>query len=370
VKDQHGRSLAFSGGQGHHPTDADGPLDGPGDAVVGDAVVGDAVVGDVVVGDVVVGDAVVGDQEASVIRRAYDLVLAGESLQSIASTWNAAGLPLGRGGLPRGTGRCGEWSADAVRAVLTDPRNAALAGSADRSAAGRVADGRARPTGPTPVVSEEVWRAAVEILEASSGPSTSEPIPALLTALADCGICGHLVEAELVSAGRLAYRCAGDDGRTHLARKAAPVDAWIRLLVIERLGRPGAPELLADPARSDLHALRAQSGGLRARGAQLEDAVTDGTVDRSEATATTARLDAALASVEDQMIEHSRRDVPTSVTGADPVGPAWDRLATSRQRGVLLALADRVTLRPVPEGHRAGDPDVLSGTVVVGWRTG
>jgi site-specific DNA recombinase len=310
------------------------------------------------------GDPAVGEQAASAIRRAYDLVLAGESPQSIASTWNAAGVPIGPRGLPQRTGQRGEWTADAVRAVLMDPRNAGPAGLA-----GRPDTGRATPAAPTQLVSEEVWRRAVEILLASPGPSTPEPAAALLIALAQCGICGQPVVCELVSAGQLAYRCNGDDGRAHLARSAAPVDSWIRLLVIERLDRPGAPDLLADPDRSDLYALRAQSGGLRARRAQLEDAVSDGTVDESEAGAAIGRLDAELASVEDQMVDHSRRDVPTSLTGADPVGAAWDRLATSRQRGVLLALTERITLCPVPDGHRPGDPDVLRETAIVKWRT-
>jgi site-specific DNA recombinase len=321
------------------------------------------------------------EQEASAIRRAYDLVLAGESLESIARTWNAAGLPAGQEGLPQRTGQRGEWSPDAVRAVLMSRGYAGPAGVAGAAgarqdgpagvagAAGARQDGPADPAAPTPVVSRDVWRAAADTLAQSSGPTSAEPAPALLTALAHCGICGRPVQSQLVSAGQVAYRCDGDDGRTHLARSAAPIDSWIRLLAIERLGRPDAPDLLGDPDQPDLYALRAHSGGLRARRAQLEDAVTDGTVDQPEAAAGSARLDAEFAKVEDQMIDHSRRDVPTSLTGADPVEAAWDRLATSRQRGILLALTERIALHPVPEGRRAGDPDVMRVTVIVGWRT-
>jgi hypothetical protein len=309
------------------------------------------------------------EQEASAIRRAYDLVLAGESLESIASTWNAAGLPAGQEGQPQRAGQRGEWSPDAVRAVLMSPRYAGPAEVAGATDPDPRQDGPAGPAAPTPVVSQEVWRAAVDILAESSGATSAGPVPALLTALAHCGICGRPVRSELVSAGQVAYRCDGDDGRMHLARSAAPIDSWIRLLAIERLGRPDAPDLLGDRDRPDLYALRAHSGGLRARRAQLEDAVTDGTVDQSEAAVGGARLDAELAAVEDQMIDHSRRDVPTSLTGADPVELAWDRLAASRQRGILLALTERITVHPVPEGRRAGDPDVLHATVIVEWRT-
>jgi hypothetical protein len=294
------------------------------------------------------------DQETSpalrsAVQRAYHLLLAGESLGSIASTWNAARLPPGPD-LPGPAGRPGEWSADAVRAVLTDPRYAG-------------------PEAREPVLGESVWRAAMDVLARSSRPGPTELDAALLTAIAVCALCQRPVRSELVSAGQLAYRCDGDAGGRHLARTAAPIDSWIRLLAIERLGRPDVPGLIADEDRSDLYALRAHSAGLRTRRAQLDDAAADGLVDRSMAAARAERLESELAAVEDQMTDHSRLDLPRSMTGADPLDTAWDRLARSRQRGVLLALAEQIALHPAPEGRRAGDPDVLRGTVVVKWRT-
>ena len=68
------------------------------------------------------------------------------------------------------------------------------------------------------------------------------------------------------------------------------------------------------------------------------------------------------------MVDHAARDVPASLTGADPVDHAWDRLAVSRQRGVLLALTERIELHPIPPGRRAGDPDVLRQSVLITWR--
>jgi hypothetical protein len=284
----------------------------------------------------------------SAIQRAYHLVLAGESLESIASTWNAARLPPSQG-LPGPAGRPGEWSADAVRAVLTDPRYAG-------------------PAAREPLVGEGVWRAAMDLLSRPSPPGATELDAALLTAIAVCAVCERPVRSELVSAGQVAYRCDGDAGDSHLARTAALVDSWIRLLTVERLSRPDAPGLVADEDRSDLYALRAHSAGLRTRRMQLDDAAAEGQVDQPMAAAGAERLDTELAAVEDQMIDHSRRDLPASLTGADPLDTAWDRLARSRQRGILLALAEQIALHPVPEGRRAGDPDVLRSTVVVNWR--
>ena len=271
----------------------------------------------------------------SAIRRAYDLLLAGVSPGSIAGTWNAAGLPTGPDGGPARTGQRGTWTADRVRAVLADP-----------GYAGRLVD-------------EPTWRSATALLSVPPrrGPAGAAGADrALLTAIASCGPCGRPVRSAVVSPGQVAYRC-GDDDRIHLARSSGPIDARVRLDVLDRLDRPGAPDLLADRRTPDLPALGAHSAGLRTR------------LERTRP-ADSAGLDAQLATVEEQMVDHAARDVPGSHTGADPLDHAWDRLAVSRQRGVLLALAERIELHPIPPGRRAGDPDVLRQTVLITGRAG
>jgi site-specific DNA recombinase len=274
------------------------------------------------------------------IRHAYDLLLAGVSPDSIAGTWNAAGLPAGPDGLPAPSGLRGLWTADRVRAVLSD-----------RDHAGRAVD-------------ELGWRRATDQLSAPRRRTAGQPDRALLTAIATCGLCGRPVRSAVVSAGQTAYQCRGGGDRVHLARSTAPVDARVRLEVLDRLDRPGAPELLTNRDTPDLHALGAHSAGLRTRLAGIEDGIVDG----DTAAAAAPRLDAELATVEQQMTDHAVRDVPASVTGADPLPEAWDRLAVSRQRGILLALAERIELRPGSPGRRAGDADILGQTVLITWR--
>ncbi len=266
----------------------------------------------------------------SAIGRAYDLLVAGVSAGSIAGTWNAAGLPAGPDGGPAPTGRRGSWTADRVRAVLGDPRYAGE------------------------LVDEPTWRAATALLSKPPrhGPAGSDR--ALLTVIASCGPCGAPMRSVVVSAGQVAYQC-GDDDRTHLARTSAPIDAQVRLEVLARLDRPGAPDLLASRRTPDLPALGAHSAGLRTRL-------------RHDRSSGDTGLAAQLAEVEDQMVDHAAWDVPASLTGADPIDHAWDRLAVSRQRGVLLALTERIELHPIPPGRRAGDPDVLRQSVLITWR--
>ena len=181
---------------------------------------------------------------------------------------------------------------------------------------------------------------------------------ALLTGWAVCGYCGRVVQSELLSTGQVAYRCDADRRRPHLVRTAAPVDAWVRLLVLDRLERPGAPELLADPELADLDELRARSVAVGTRLAR----------DAAGRSRLAGELAGELAGVEAEMTSPARRELPASLTGADPVELAWDRLDTDHQRAALAALAEPVALHPVPPGRCACDPDVLRGTIVLGWR--
>ncbi len=198
-------------------------------------------------------------------------------------------------------------------------------------------------------------------------PGAAQVHATLLADLAVCGFCGLPVQTERRPGGQAAYRCRVAGQRSHLVRSAPPVDAWIRMTVLEQLGRDGSPAALADADVPDLYALRAHSAGLRARPGQLTEAATAGAVDRSAAAVGSELAAGELTAVEIDMTHHTTQDLPTSLTGADPVELAWDRLGLDRQRTALQRLTDRIALHPVPPGRRAGDPDVLRSTVVVTW---
>ena len=263
-------------------------------------------------------------------RRAYDLLCAGVSPDSIAGTWNAAALPAAPDGTPAAIGIRGEWTGDKVRAVLADPGHV-----------GRTVDG------PT-------FRRAVDLLAAAPRRDSAEPDRALLTAIADCGLCG-------APSARPCWPRAGPSTGATVAASASTWPAasgWSTPGSGSRCSRPARPARGARPAHraglADLHALRAHSAGLRTRLDQVEDG--------------SGSLGTELATVEAEMADHAVRDVPSSITGARPaaggVGPA--RRVTAARRAARAGR--RVEPRPSMPGRRASDGDAIGQSVRIRWR--
>lgn len=297
-------------------------------------------------------------REAAALRKAYADLLAGATLASIARDWNAAGLHSGKlrtGRVDRG--EPSRWSPETVRAVLLKPRNAGL----------RAYKGEIMGTGTWPaIVDEETWRAAVARI---SQRSHAQPPPGthLLSGLALCGVCDAPVNAGTHRGDHHAYRC----GRTlrHVARRGDWIDDYISDVIVERLSRPDAAELLVDHDRPDVGALRARAYMLRGRieDLALEYAADDeGVLTASQLRTATAGLKTKLAAVEARMADAGRVDVLGSLINAENVEAAW-RVMRREHRGRCRAVVDTlmtVRVLPVGRGARKFHPE----SVMVHWK--
>lgn len=74
--------------------------------------------------------------------------------------------------------------------------------------------------------------------------------------------------------GARTYRCRASKG--HMSRAAEPADAYVAALVVERLSRPDARELLLDDTAPDLDDHRERIAALRVRLDDLASALADG----------------------------------------------------------------------------------------------
>ena len=297
------------------------------------------------------------EAEAAVIRGGYGALLSGVSLTEIARQWNAQGLVTAQKRYKSGhKGEASPWRRDSVRSVLLNPRNAGK-----RAHLGEIVNDTAEwPS----LVPESTWLAAVAELTNPSRRSPATRGRYLLSGLGLCGVCGATVHAGANSRpGIRAYRCSASTG--HVARKAEPVEDYVAAVIVGRLSRADARDLLADPTSApDLEATRAEAVALRSRLNALAVDFADGSLTSGQLRTATERIRTRLAEIEALTAAAGRVNVLAPLIDADNVRAAWDSLGIPRQRAIIDMLAV-VTLHPPGRGVRTFRPD----TVSIDWRT-
>jgi len=294
------------------------------------------------------------EDEATAVRRGYESLLAGVPLAAIAREWNAAGLRSGQvKWRPDSKGQPSEWHPDTVRMVLKNPRNAGK-----RAYKGVIVADAVWPA----LVAEETWQAAVALMaEPSRYAGGGTHMQAMLTGIALCGVCGGKIHAGAARPGTRGYRCGATSG--HVARMAEPIEQFVSAVVVERLSRPDAVNLLHDEKKPDIEAMRNEAVALRSRLDSLAVDFADGSLTTSQLRAATARLRALLKVVEERMADAGRVNVLSSLLAAADVQAAWDGLSTPRRRAVVDTLMV-VTIHSPGRGVRTFRPE----TVGIEWR--
>lgn len=293
--------------------------------------------------------------EAREVRRAADAVLTGASLRSIARDLNTRGLTTSVGSA---------WRPDAVAKVLLRPRNAGL-----MEHRGVVIGAAGWPA----ILPEDLWRGVVAVL---SNPSRRTQLSAVRrwmgSGLYRCGVCGATVRSHLSASNRASsrpgYACEGK----HLVRNCRDVDAWVGSLVVERLSRDDARELLAPPSR-DTAELHTHALALRQRLDEMATLYADGILDGRQLREGTERARQQLAGVEAEIGDASRGSVLAALVDAGDASAVWETLSLDRKRAIIDTLMT-VTLQPTRKGRPAGwlpgqsyfDPT----SVEIEWRTG
>jgi DNA invertase Pin-like site-specific DNA recombinase len=264
------------------------------------------------------------DSEADAIEKAYMAVLAGVSLSTIARRWDELGMK------PR---RAEKWNRVSVRHVLRNPRNMGL-----RTHNGQIM-GRAEWA---PIVAEETWRAVDDLLSERAAKKPLRSGTALLTGLARCQ-CGVTVRSGGNRLGERVIRC-GD--WKHFMRKAEPVEEYVNGVVVERLKRPDAADLLIDDDRPDIDTLRAERVVLKTRLDGIAAAVGSGAMLPSQVGIANAPILKRMAEIDSLMADAGRVDILGPLINADDVEKAWEALGVERKRRVIDVLLDIVVLPP------------------------
>jgi site-specific DNA recombinase len=212
------------------------------------------------------------------------------------------------------------------------------------------------PAGWPPILDEATWRGVCAVLtDPRRRTNTGVARRWLLSGLALCGVCGDPVRST--SAGTVhgrptkpAYTCR--TGK-HVVRDAAEVDRFVEQVILERLSRPDARELLAPDRRTDTAELHLRDSALAERLVELGRLYGDGTIDAPQLAAATAAIRTQREQITAQLAAASRGSVLAGVADAPDPGKVWQGLDLSRRRAIVDTLAT-VTILPARKGRRPG----------------
>lgn len=283
------------------------------------------------------------EAEAVHVREAYADVLQGASLKSIAKRWNAAGAFTTAGN---------EWKHSTVRRVLQNPRYAGL-----RAYRGEIV-GPATWPGLVDAETFEAVGALLSLPERRTTTNTARKY--LLPSIARCWKCGSDVATGHTRHGKRVYVCRASKC---ISRKADPVDELVTAVVLERLSRPDAVDLLTTREAPDTAQLRAKAAAIRERLDDLATGLEEGLLTLGAVRKSSDRLRAELAAIDACLQATIHADVLRPlVTAADPSG-AWERLDLAQQREVVDTLMSVTLLKP-ETGTREFDPE----SVRIDWK--
>lgn len=293
------------------------------------------------------------EAEAAAIREAADAVLAGASLRSIATNWNELGILTS-------TGKT--WDGPEVRSMLLRPRNAGIVKH------------RGEEAGPAqwPAVLEEpLWRSVCALLEDPDRRTTpGNERKYLGSNMYVCGLCGQTMRCSTGNKSKggqsiSSYSCRASK---HVTRRCEPLDDYITMLILGRVSRPDAVDLLAE--REDPVDVRGAQRDMREAREMLDElaaALGAGEMDMLEWRAASKAARARLKAAEGVLSRAVHANPVAGLVGVDDVEAVWNRLDLSRRRAVLAYLMT-VTVRPARKGRLPGGVYFDAESIDVVWR--
>ncbi|WP_231918612.1 zinc ribbon domain-containing protein [Microlunatus sagamiharensis] len=184
---------------------------------------------------------------------------------------------------------------------------------------------------------------AVLSARAPSWPGASRQ---LLSGVARCGACDAPIHSGGARNGRRRYRCSQKGG--HAYREAEPVDNYVGEVVIARLNRPDAIELISSADANDVSEVQRDIRALNVRRDAIAEGFADGSVSLSQFKAANARLSARMQELEAKVPTPGLPALAHLATARDP-REVWGSLDIDVRRQVIDVL---MVVRLVPVGTK------------------
>ncbi len=333
-------------------------------------------------------------KEAELIRKAVDDLLAGASLADIARRWTNKKVPKPQLTRPRGGGADGDspkrvsssnWTVEAVRQVVSNPRNAGLIGHrmemAGRKARGylRYAPAHKSIVGKAKwpaIVDPARWESLMAVLEHRGRLVTMPKRRSLLTGVLTCGICGGpMVRATTGAVGkrRAAYRCPSPNSGVYrescgrLSIDAAGVeDLLIGAYLAATDDSDRLTKMLANGSHDDgVQDLTASLRALEVRLAQAAESFAAGklSIDAYERVTTAAEAEKDKLRQVLARVTESTALTPL-IGGRGSLRDRWASFTQDQRRSLLRSAFEKVVIKP----GRRGNPAFDASRVDIDWR--
>jgi site-specific DNA recombinase len=296
--------------------------------------------------------------EAELVQEAARRVLAGESLRGVCADWNARGIKTVTGTT---------WSTTVLRRVVTAWRTCGV-----RAVGKDTGNTRSSPvaTAQWPAILDRatVERLRTLLLDPDRRVNRSAR-RYLLTGMVRCGLCGARLVARPRSDKSRCYVCAtgpGFSGCGKIRVLAEPLEALVVEAVMLRLDSPDLAKVIAElahePEGEDLGQAITEGEN---RLAELAEEWASGNITRAEWMAARNAIERRLEVARRNLARSTRTTALGGFLGAPgALRAAWPDLPLDRQRAVLGAVVDRVTVGPAVRGRNRFDPE----RVDVTWR--
>lgn len=291
--------------------------------------------------------------EATLILEAAVRIIAGESLNSVARTWNALGLTTSTGQ---------PWHTAALRRILASGRIAGL-----RDHHGEIVRGldgkpvRAEWPGIIPVAQSE--RLRIILRDPARRTNWSRGRAYLLTAgLVRCGKCGKRLYGRPKADKTPCYVCINDPSKRGcggISAKADPAEQLVTDAVIHRLDTPALAKAVAAEEKR-LHGrgrVLESVGEIEAQQAELASEWGAGRLTRAEWSAARDALQKRLDALTSRLRTEQRSAVVKDFVGRSGVlAKRWPSLSVDQRRAIVAAVLDHVQVNPAVRGRNTFDP--------------
>lgn len=278
------------------------------------------------------------ESEAATIREARDRILAGESMTSICSDWNARGV------MPT---MAPAWRVTTFKKMMTG---------------GRIA-GRRTHRGED--VGQAAWPAIIsktdhdKIVRRLGDPKVTKrgrPARYLLTSLARCGVCGNTLRASVSSSNGRSWACRslpGDEDRCgSVSVDDKHLEPLVEAAILHRLSSPTLARSLAKASKrgSEPEADYEALADLDARLIQLGIDHDEGLLSRAEWLDRRGRLQQRLDKVKASLAVSTDFEPVIDLAGAKDIRGAWGALPIEARRAIATALIEKVVINTVAHG--------------------